>query len=131
MRQKEVGKGGQKGVIFWAHHSPQLSSCMASCNNLHYFEYEFDIVLRSWREEKLYGNSNVPCFSTNPLWTTQYLQHFCSSALVSEKSPLYGFAGHQMRGNLNLSLNQLTPHSFMHPTYPSTLESAYSKFLKQ
>ena len=129
MRQKEVGKGGQKGVIYGPNISPQLSCCMSPCNNLHYSEFESDIVLLSWREEKLYGNLDVPYFSTNPLWTTQYLQHFYSSAFVNEKSSLYGFVGHQMRGNLNLSPSQLTPHSFMHPTYPSTLESACSKFL--
>ena len=63
-------------------------------------------MLRSWREEKLYGNLDVPSFPTNPLWIVQYFQHLCSSALVNEKFPLYGFDGHQMRGNLNFSPNQ-------------------------
>ena len=129
MRQKEVGKGGKKGVISGPSISPQLSCCMSSCKNLHYSESKSGIVLRSWREEKLYGNLDVPYFSTNLVCTTQYIQHFCSSSLVNEKSSLYDFAGHQMRGKLNLSPNQLTTHSFMHPTYPSTLESACSKFL--
>ena len=129
MRQKEVGKGGKKGVISGPNISPQLSYCMSTCNNLHYFESKYGIVLHPWREENLYGNLGIPYFSKDPLWTTQYLQHFCSSSLVNEKSSLYSFTGHQMRGNLNLSPSQLTLHSFMHPAYPSTLESACSKFL--
>ena len=131
MRQKEVDKGGKKWAISGSNISPQLSDCMSSCNNLHYSESKSGIVLRSWREENLCGNSGIPSFSKNPLWTTQYLQHFCSSALINEKYSLYGFVGHQMRGNLNMSPSQLTPHSFMHPTYPSTLERACSKFLSQ
>ena len=41
------------------------------------------------------GNSDVPSFSTKPLWTTQYLQHVCSSALCwAQKWPLLTILNH-------------------------------------
>ena len=115
MRQKEVDKGGQKGAISEPNISP---NCPIACPRA-----TTSIILNLnmalcfvHGEKKLYGNSDVPSFFINPLWTTLYLQHFCSSALVNEKYSLYGFAGHQMRGYLNFSPNQLTPHSLIHPT---------------
>ena len=96
--------------------SPQLLCCMSSCNNLHQSESESRLVPLSWRDEKLQEDSGDFLPSRYPLWATQYLQHCLSYAFVNEKSSLYGFAGHQISGNLNLSPNQLTPHFLIQST---------------
>ena len=112
IEQEEVIKGGKKRPFLGSTSPPKYPvACPHATTSI---ILNPNLVLSFVREERRScRGTQAPLLS---LRTLQYFQHRYSSALVSEKSTLYGFAGHQMRGNLNFRPNQLAPHSLIHPT---------------
>ena len=111
-----------KGAFMAPNSSPQLSSCMSSCNNLLWIWIQIEFFLVEVDEVE--GRFRILSQFYIPLKATKFSQHFFSSFLVNLYTLMYFLLCSHISVNINLNPSQLNPHLWIQLMYSKTQDKS-------